>query len=1066
MLFHSLYGGPVGIYVQQMTVLLDHPLDADLFLRAWTELVARHDVFRTSFHWDVEGEMVQSVHRSADLPVHCEDWQALGEAEQQRQLESYLNLDKSHGFNLAEPPLMRLALFRLGKDRHQLIWTYHHALLDGRSRVLIYKELFAIYEALLRREPIELDCPRPYEEYVSWLKSLDLSRAERFWRDLLDGFVSPTPLPGAKPFAQGSAISMHAERLIRIPESLTSCLHRIAKESAVTLNTMLQGAWALVLGAYSGQLDVIFGTTRACRHSSLPGVERMVGLFINTLPVRVRIKPEARMLGWLQELRALHIAMRDYEHTPLVAISGWTRISGEASLFDSFVVFENYSFDTLMKAQGGEWEKRTFQLLQRSNFPIALSGYLDGDLIIRLEYDQSRFEESLIARISNDLATAFEAMAENPRRCLGDFELISSAEKHQLIVEYNDTAAEAPDQILVHELFEQQARVSPDAVALIFRDESLSYRQLNHAANRLAHYLIKAGAGPDSVVCVCLPRSLELVIGLLAVLKASSAYLPLDPSYPDHRLDYLLEDSGATLLLTKRARAPLDGMKQIDLDGHAEKIGRESVNDPLPRATQENLAYVIYTSGSTGSPKGTMIPHRCLANLLMGLKQSVYAEGPQRRLRISLNGPIAFDTSIKQLIQLASGHTLEIVPQEVREDPDALMDFISSGAVDVIDFTPSLFQMIIACGLLKRQSLPAMILLGGEAIDEDLWRLLASAETTFYNLYGPTETTVDATASLINRSSSSPALGRPLANVAVYVLNENLGPAERGARGELFIAGAGVGRGYSARAMQTAESFLPDPYTATKGERMYRTGDLCRYREDGSIEYLGRRDAQVKIRGYRVEPAEVEAALRRQKGISHAAVVAKEGPSGKRLVAYIVADEGVSGGQVRQALRQELPDYLTPQAIVPLGELPLTANGKLDRQRLMQMSEADHEPAAGFPERPATTAEEIIAGIWQDVLKKESVGLTENFFDLGGHSLLAMQVIVRVRRAFSVDMGFRSLFETPTIESFARAVEQAQGSGTRPDLRIIQKVPRLALTLDGASELGEKLMSERDAPLG
>jgi amino acid adenylation domain-containing protein len=1050
MLFHSLYSGQTGVYVQQMVATLDHELDSAAFLRAWSKVVERHDIFRTSFHWGDDGKLFQTVHRTVELHFLQEDWRGLAVSEQARRLESYLEKDKTDGFELGEPPLMRLALFALGNNCHKLVWTNHHALLDGRSRVLVIKELFAIYESLVGRRDIELNPARPYYDYVNWLKALDLSKAEEFWRSLLDGFVMPTPLPGANFPGQLNTNGMHSEKLICLPEELTSRLVSIAKENEITLNTLLQGAWAMLLGAFSGTDDVVFGATRACRRSALEGAESMIGLFINTVPVRVRIRPEVRLSTWLRELRAQHIAVRDYEHTPLVSISGWTRVAGGASLFESIVVFENHSFDAGMKAQGGEWENRSFQLFQRSNYPITLVAYRDRELLVRLEYDRCSVDEQVAVRLSNQLRRTLQLFAEDPARRLDELEMLSSGERHQIFVECNDTAVDYPSRMLFHELFEEQARLTPDAVAVVWKEENLTYSQLNERANRLAHYLIDSGAGPEVIVAVCLHRSIELVVSVVAVLKSGSAYLPLDPSYPDQRLALMLKHANSKLLLTKGSIERELGQQAIqivDIEEQANKISSRSAGNPVRRADPQNLAYVIYTSGSTGIPRGAMICHRSVVNLLTILKESIYANAPKRPLRISLNGSVAFDTSVKQLIQLASGHAIHVVSEEVRKDPETLMSFVSSGSLDVLDCTPSTLQVLIDCGLLQQERLPSIILVGGEAIDGKLWQLLASSKTTdVYNVYGPTETTVNATACCIELSLKSPVIGKPLGNIAVYVLNERLNPVEKGAVGELFIAGAAVGRGYIGRPEHTAERFLPDQYSSGEGDRMYRTGDFCRYKEDWRLEYLGRRDEQVKLRGYRVEPGEVEAALRRQKGVKQAAVLVKEAPTGsKMLVGYIVAEEGVSGRHVRECVRRELPEYMAPQTVVVIEEMPMSANGKLDRKKLQSLREAERGKEVAVRERPATAAEEIIAGIWQEVLKRESVEVTQNFFDLGGHSLLATQVIVRVRKAFGVEIALSRLFEKATVEGLAQAVEQITSSGTGSSIPTIRRVPRLGL---------------------
>ncbi|HKP13616.1 MAG TPA: amino acid adenylation domain-containing protein, partial [Blastocatellia bacterium] len=1056
MLLHSLVSEQAGTYVQQISAHFRHQLNVAAFEQAWQKIVERHDVFRTSFHWDGEAHPIQKVHAEVELPFRQEDWSDLPPVEQMDRLKTYLAGDRLQGFAVDEAPLMRLALFKLSDADYRFVWTNHHALLDGRSRALVFKELFALYEALDEGRHLELNQPAPYRDYIAWLHALDLSPAEAFWKNLLDGFAASTQFAIAPPL-ESSREAGHAETHARLSAELTAALLKMAAPNGLTLNTILQGAWALLLSRYSDQDDVVFGTTRACRKSVPGGADNMVGLFINTIPVRVRLSADDRLIPWLQRLRGQHLAVRDYEHTPLLSIQSWSQVPRGTPLFESVVVFENTSLDSGLKALGGDWQKRTFSLHQQANFPLILAGHLDSELCLRLEYDRSRFSEPAAAQMLRHLQTLLQAMAEDPERRVLDLEMLSHRQRHQLLVEYNDTARDYPQDRLVPELFEDQAAQRPDQTAVVCGEEQLSYAQLNERANRLAHYLRELGVGPDEVVGICLERSVDLIVAIIGVLKAGAAYLPLDPAYPAQRLAFMMEDSGMKVVLSRermRSILPPHHIPQIDIEAAGAEIEKKCVANPAPIANQDNAAYVIYTSGSTGQPKGAVICHKSVVNLLTALQEAIYRRLPAEPLRVSLNGPIAFDTSVKQLIQLSAGHTLHIVSEATREDPGRLLAFVNARALDVLDCTPSMLGLLIHNGLLKQAQRPAAILLGGEPIDQATWQLLAATEKQpFHNVYGPTECTVNATTHHITEPEQASIIGRPIANVRVYVLDRHLHAVPEGVNGELYIAGAGVGRGYLGKAELTAERFVPDPFSPAGGDRMYRTGDVCRWRVDGEIEYIGRADHQVKVRGYRIELGEVESALRSQAGVAEAAAVVREDRRGdKRLVAYVVPSRpqpGLSSSQWRRLLRDRLPDYMLPSAIVELASLPLTPNGKLDRRALPEPPSAEAASGGG----PEGAVEEILAGIWAEVLGVGEVGREANFFDLGGHSLLATQVVSRIRQALQVEVSLRRLFESPTVAGLAAVIAQARATGGAAAVEaILPLASRQGVRLSGAQE--------------
>ena len=566
MLFHSLHAPQSGVDIEQLICALHENLSVSAFRRSWQRVIERHPVLRTSFSWQGVNEPLQKVHRQVTLPWVERDWRDVSTKQQELRLEAYLQDDRQRGFEITEAPLMRLALFRLAEAEYQFIWTFHHSLLDGRSLPLVLKELFAFYEAFCRDRELQLEQSRPYRDYIDWLGLQDFTRAESFWRQTLGNFTAPTPLVvDRNPI--GSEEEGYGKQGIRLFETLTSALQSLAQQHELTLNTLVQGAWALLLSRYSGEEDVVFGATRACRRS-VKGSESMVGLFINTLPVRSRTSPEKLLLPWLKELRAQWVAMRDYEHTPLVKVQGWSDIPPGKPLFESILVFENYLLNSTLRSLGGS-ANREFRLLEQTNYPLTAIANVEAELSLQIAYSRRRFDDQTITRMLGHVRTLLESMVANPEQRLSDLSLLTTAER-QMLVDWNHTQVDSLKQACIHQLFEAQVERTPKAVAVVFEDQQLTYRELNRRANCLAHYLQKLGVGPEVLVGICVERSLEMVVGLLGILKAGGAFVPLDPEYPKSRLAFMLRDTQAPILLTQQrliARLPESVAEVVCLDG-------------------------------------------------------------------------------------------------------------------------------------------------------------------------------------------------------------------------------------------------------------------------------------------------------------------------------------------------------------------------------------------------------------------------------------------------------------------------------------------------------------------
>jgi amino acid adenylation domain-containing protein/non-ribosomal peptide synthase protein (TIGR01720 family) len=1029
LLFHSLYTPSSGEYFVQLACTLSGNVNPEALQQAWQEVVHRHSVLRTFFVWQDLKEPVQVVRQHVPLPWVSLDWRDLAPELQQQQFAEFLAEDFARGFDLQHAPLMRLALIQVEADVYQFVWSFHHLLLDGWSVPLVIKEVFSFYEGLIQGRKVELDAERPYREYIAWLRAQDMRAAEQFWRELLKGFTAPTALSIERRIEAKQQSEAYEERYVEhevlLTAEATAELQQLARTQQVTLNTVVEGAWALLLSRYSGSEDVVFGATVSGRPASLPGVEEMVGLFINTLPVRVAVNHDEGVGAYLRRLQEQQVEVRQYEYSPLVEVQGWSEVQRGVRLFDAIMVFENYPVDEALRERSGGLEVNNVHTVDRDNYPLALTALPGEQLVLQLKYDTRRYEPASSARMLQHLVNVLGGMSAQPEPRIADVPLLTITEEQQILSEWNETATPYPRELSLSELFEAQVARTPEAMALLFEDTALTYRELNERANQLARYLQRTGVGPEVLVGILMNRSVEMIVALLGILKAGGAYVPLDPGYPVERLEFMVQDSGIRLLLTRErlsevadeyAGATLSLHEQWDL------IAGESVANVASSARPENLAYVIYTSGSTGRPKGVMIQQRSVIHLATAVQHSLYGEYGAG-LRIGLTAPLAFDASVQQVLQLLHGHTLCILPEEARADGRQQLAYIERYRLDGLEFTPSHLKLLGPGGVEELMALaPQLVLVGGEALDETLWPQLAgSRETRFLNMYGPTECAVDATKCEVRAELPASTIGRPLPNVQVYILDQRQRPVGIGIAGEIYIGGEGVGRGYLQQPGLTAERFIPHPYSAEPGARLYRTGDVGRYLADGNIEHLGRLDDQVKLRGFRIELGEIEAVLSQHPAVHQVIVTLREDqPNDKRLACYIVAETGTQPdiNELREFLRTKLPDHMIPTAFVMLESMPLNAHGKVERRALPAPDGLRPELHTSYVV-PRTEAERNIAGVWQEVLRLESVGIFDNFFDLGGHSLLMIQVHDKLREVFKFEVSMVELFEYPSVVSLA-----------------------------------------------
>ncbi|HEV2705204.1 MAG TPA: amino acid adenylation domain-containing protein, partial [Pyrinomonadaceae bacterium] len=869
-LFHSLFTPGHGLYFVQSGLVLRGRLDGEAFERAWQRVIERHPVLRSSFHWSDLDKSLQVVHRSAPLPLEWHDWRADAPAEQRARLDSLLQADRDRGFDLLQPPLMRLTLIRTGDEETQLVFSFHHLLLDGWSSFLVLQECASFYEAFRQGRELNLPRPRPYRDYILWLQQQDLSKAETFWREKLRGFTTATPLPSGRNRAESSDEG-YDEMQVNLTPRLTAALQSLAREHQITFNTLLQGAWALLLSLHSGEGDVVFGTTVSGRPGELAGSETMVGLFINTLPVRIRISPETPLASWLKEIQSQQAEMRQYEYSPLVQVHEWSDVARGRPLFESLFVFENYRADVLIRERFRSLRAEKTHSFERANYPLSLIAVPGTELHLLAVYDRSRFDKAAVARLLAQFETILDSMLANRRGHLSDISLLTEVERRKVLVEWNETQADYPADLCIHQLFERRVEATPDVPAVIFEEQQLTYRQLNERANRLAHYLRARGVRPEVLVGVLMERSTEMLVSILAILKAGGSYVPLDPSYPKERLAFMLEDARVSVLLTQQRllkEIPEHAAQLVAVDAEREALARESEENPHVEVLPENIAYVIYTSGSTGTPKGVLVTHRGVSNMSEAQLRTFRLTPGERVLQFA---SINFDASVFEMVMaLRSGATLCMgTPESLLPGP-TLLQFLREKSVTFVTLTPS---TLAALPVEPVESLRT-ITVAGEACSAELVSNWGS-QRRFFNLYGPTEATIWVTTAGEIAEGETPPIGRPVSNLQVFLLDRNLQPVPVGMPGELHIGGVGLARGYLGRPGLTAEKFIPHPFSHEPGARLYKTGDLAAYRPDGQIEFLGRNDYQIKIRGFRVELEEIEAVLRHHAAVRDCVVRAR-----------------------------------------------------------------------------------------------------------------------------------------------------------------------------------------------
>lgn len=985
----------------------------------FNEIVYRHEALRTTFRI-VAGQLVQVIAPSLSVPLPVVDIQSLSAEEREAEVQQLTTDESQRPFDLANGPLLRVQLLKLSGTEHILLLTMHHIVADGWSLGVLIRELGTLYSAFIAGQPSPLtQLPIQYADFTDWqrqwLQGEVLSTQLAYWRQQLDDLpILNLPTDRPRPPVQSHR---GATQYLQLPHRLSQELESLSQQQGVTLFITLLTAFQTLLYRYTGQEDIAVGSPIANRNRR--EIEGLIGFFVNTLVLRTNLSGNPTFWELLQRVREMALGAYAHQDLPFERLVEELQPQRDLSHMPLFqVMFALQSAPTPALELPGL--KVSFLEVENKTAKFDLTLHIENSeqgLKGSLEYNTDLFNAATITRMLEHFQLLLEGIVAAPEQQLSDLPLLSASELHQLLVTWNEQAA-YPKNLCIQQLFEAQVAQTPEAVAIVFPDQQLTYHELNSRSNKIAHHLLSLGVSPDVLVGICCDRSVEMVVGLLGILKAGAAYLPLDPTYPQQRLNLMLIDSSVSVLLTQQhlvESLKLTVPHIVCLDSDQSQYSQEN---PASKVTADNLVYAIYTSGSTGKPKAVAIEHRSLLNLVFWHQKAFSVSPMTKATQIAA---FAFDACGWEIWPyLAAGASIYFADEETRTSPTRLRDWILEQG-NTISFLPTpLAERVIALDWPQDCALQTL-LTGGDKLQQ----YPPPLPFAVVNNYGPTENTVVTTSVIIpsNRSRGVPTIGRPIANTQVYLLDSRLQLVPIGAVGELYIGGDGLARGYLNQPELTSECFIPHPFSYEPGKRLYRTGDIGRYLPDGNIEFLGRKDSQVKLRGLRIELAEIEAALTQHPAVRETVVIAREDvPGEKRLVAYVVLQQAIATNNLRCFLIERLPQYMIPSTFAILEALPLLPNGKVNRRALPAPNTLSPELEAAYI-APQSPIEEILVEIWAEVLGLKQVGIHDNFFELGGHSLLATQLTSRIRDALQVDLPLQTVFETPTAASMAKYIE-------------------------------------------
>ncbi|WP_346395170.1 non-ribosomal peptide synthetase [Bacillus altitudinis] len=1024
MLFHTLHHQEKGFYVEQMDMNVKGTLRHDLLEKSMNIIVERYDIFRTVFLHEKVKRPVQVVLKNRPFQLDVVDIQDLSESEQLERIDRFKQKDQLRGFDLSKDLLMRASVFQTGPSSYRWIWSYHHILLDGWCFGLVVQELFAIYHALLHDIPYRLEPVKPYKEYIQWLEKQDKQASLEYWTQSLAGFEGQSTFK-----EQRKQTNEHELGEIEwaMSKEETAALSELALQQNATLSSALQSAWSILLSRYQRSNDVLFGTVVSGRPADLAGVDRMVGLFINVIPRRIQLTDQMTFRSLLSETQQQSLAAEPHQYIPIYDIQAK---AGQQQLIDHIVVFEN-----VPAAKKDEQESllgftvEDMNVYEKSNYDLNLLASPGEQLQLKLAFNQRAFDPAFVHKLKDQLTLLIKGAIKHPDQLVHILTLVTKQEKQRMLEEWNAPELEH-DQLYLTKWFEHNVRKQPNAVALSAGDHTMTYAELNEQANRLARHLQKNGVGHQTVTAILAERTPELIVSLLAVLKAGATYVSIDPDYPESRIQYMLRDSGATHLLTHSSF--ISQTRSLAFDGtylfadDQEILLMSSENLPL-EAGLDDTAYIMYTSGTTGQPKGIMTTH---SNIARVVKNTNYLTILETDTLLSLSNSVFDGFTFDVYGALLNGAKLVLPQKETILDMGKLTELIKGEHISVMFVPTALFHLLVDEGTDWMRGV-RKVLFGGERASVQHVRKAfdVMGKGRLLNVYGPTESTVFATYYPIDEAipleARSIPIGKPLNQTGAYILSEHRQLQPIGMVGELCLSGKGLAKGYLNRPDLTKQVFIAHPFAA--GERLYRTGDLAYFREDGLIEYAGRVDDQVKIRGHRIELTEIEANLLMHQGVKQAVLLADHDETNHtRLLAYITCDDAWKGklDDIKSGLKERLPAYMLPHELIELENLPLTPNGKVDKRQLPKPEAPQGNRRVKLP---ANEVEQKLLVMWREVLEREDISTDDHFFELGGHSLKAMSLLSKVSKEFEVQVPIHLLFETPTIEALSHYIQHQDG---------------------------------------
>ncbi|HEX8129401.1 MAG TPA: amino acid adenylation domain-containing protein [Pyrinomonadaceae bacterium] len=1009
------------------------PLDVDIMRQVVNELVVRHESLRTTFVV-VDGQPMQLIAPELKIPLIPVDLSSLPADEREAEALRLTTEDFAAPFDLEKGPLVRIGLIRLADDDYVMHVNMHHTVTDRWSGAIFERETGLLYQALASGQPSPLPpLSIQYADYAAWqrgrMQGEMYQKQVAYWKQQLNGapYVLEVPTDYTRPPIQ---TFKGARAFATYPKPLLDALREVCKREGVTMFMLALAAFKTLLYRYTGQDDVLVGATFANRNR--PELDNLVGYLLNLLVFRSSLSGNPTFRELLKREREAAVGAFAHQELPFGKLVQELRPPQDASrnpIVQASLIYLDFPELTVMEVLGMTAKHLTIDnRASRFDITLAMTETPEG-FEIDIEYPTDLYRRSRMERMTKHLEILLEAIVADAGQRLSDLPILSSRERQQLLSEWNDTAADYPRGRSIHELFEAQAERTPDAVALVFAEAEVTYRELNRRSNQLAHYLKTVGVGAGMRVGICVERSVEMVISLLAVLKTGAAYVPLDIHVPRRRLAFMIEDASLAVILTEerlREKLPESGVRAIFLDTERAAIERQSGENLSAELASESPAYVLYTSGSTGQPKGVQIPHRAVVNLLYAMRAKTNLTNADTLLAVTT---LSFDIAgVEIYLPLMVGARIVVAGGETISDATQLSKMLEDTRATAMQATPATWRMLVEAGWRGGVGSGLKVLCGGEAMSMELAAQLLERGSEVWNLYGPTETTIYSGGHTLQHGEAHVPLGRPLANTRFYVLDVDMNPVPIGIYGELHIGGDGLAHGYINRPDLTAAQFIPDPFSTAPGARLYRTGDLVRYHDDGNIEFAGRLDYQVKVRGFRIELADIEAALNQHEAIRQTVVTVHQDTSeDKRLVAYIVADDEAQAPnvtQLRAYLKERLPEYMIPSAFLFLRQWPLTPSGKIDRRALPAPDAFRPDLETAFV-APETFIEQRLAAIFMQVLGLKQVGVHDNFFELGGDSLLAAQLVSRARRAFDIELLLRDLFWRPTIAELSVLIEEA-----------------------------------------